>query len=384
MKNVAFLLLLALAISACKKDPETHVQPDPVIPEDGSHAILSKYLNLPETPFSYAKPTFEGSSVKQPNRYVATLGRVLFYDKRLSANNTVSCASCHQQEFAFSDNVAFSEGFEGKLTARNSPGLGSVLNFQVSYQGNTFFNLVPQNFFWDERAFDISEQSTETLQNPIEMGSDIEALGSELMQEEFYQVLFQQAFPNEPHVPVKRKILLALEEFINAMFSANSRFDQGLLAAGSPQKPFPTFTSNENNGKKIYLKHCASCHGDAMQSVALASACNGLDEVYADRGIGAVNNNPYQDGAFKVPMLRNVALTAPYMHDGRFKTLEEVVEHYNSGIQNHPNLHQILKDYDAPRRLNLTESEKKDLVRFLKMLTDMSTLEHERFSDPFK
>ncbi|MEK7253470.1 MAG: cytochrome c peroxidase [Bacteroidota bacterium] len=381
MKKIATLFAAALLfLSACKKEEKL----EPGVTKnytDEEYAIIQAHLNLPEIPDDYTTVSTPHGTTKVKSDDLATLGRVLFYDKRLSANNTVSCASCHKQDKAFSDDVALSEGFEGKLTARNSLPLASVKSFPESYGGDFSGNL---RFFWDERAASIFEQSFQTLQNEVEMGADLDELGEELLQEDFYQILFSKAFKPGDQISATNKILLALEEFINALSSDNSEFDQNLKAANSTLVPFAGFTEQENLGKNLYMLNCRSCHGHKMERTALRTANNGLDEVYADQGIGSLTGRPQDNGVFKVPMLRNVALTAPYMHDGRFATLEEVIEHYNSGIKNHPNLNQELSPDGEPKKLNLNDEEKQALVAFLHTLTDVSTISHSRFSNPFR
>ncbi len=380
MKHLIFatITLLALALGSCVND-EINVTVQHYTEEES--AALRQHLNLPELPFVYDKPGFTGA-----NNDRATLGRVLFYDKRLSANNSISCANCHKQDKAFSDDVAFSKGFDGQLTSRNSLPLASVLDFQTSYDGTNTFGGTKARFFWDERAESIVEQSRQTLQNPIEMGTDLTALGEELMQEDYYKVLFDKAFVNEQHLSPEEKVLTAIQDFVNSIFSDNSKFDKGLNGSGENLfSNFTNFSDKENLGKTLFLDNCAACHGHDMKSVRMVVANNGLDEVYTDKGLGGITLTSTDEGVFKVPMLRNIALTAPYMHDGRFSTLEEVVEHYNSGLKNHANLNPSLKDANnEPKRLFLTDFEKSALIDFLNTLTDQSTTSHERFSDPFK
>ncbi|MEL6925206.1 MAG: c-type cytochrome [Bacteroidota bacterium] len=167
---------------------------------------------------------------------------------------------------------------------------------------------------------------------------------------------------------------------MNSLITTNSKFDKGMRKHNNAQVEFDNFTKEENAGRGLFSRKCASCHGGRMITTGQSTANTGLDLEYDDRGIAELTENPIDDGVFKVPLLRNVELTGPYMHDGRFETLEEVVEHYSSGIKSHPNL-----DFQLPAGgMNFTEQEKEDLVSFLKTLTDTDFTTAVRFSDPFK
>ncbi|MEK7253471.1 MAG: cytochrome c peroxidase, partial [Bacteroidota bacterium] len=312
------------------------------------------------------------------------LGRVLFWDARLSANDAVSCASCHKPELAFADDVAFSEGFLGERTSRNSLALGAFPSF------NAYYGFGGSRLFWDERAGSVQEQSTQTLQNPVEMGTKLHELGDKILKEDYYQVLFRKAFPENEFgggFSTDQKILRALEAFVNSIGCFNSKYDQEIVKGHLETQNFSGFTAEENQGKQLFQQNCASCHNlGAGFATSVTTANNGLDETYTDDGLGGVTQQYKDKGVFKVPMLRNVVLTAPYMHDGRFKTLEEVVEHYNSGVKLHDNLHESLRDLSTgePKRLNLSEDDKAALIAFLHTLTDESAVLAVKYSDPFK
>lgn len=371
--HVLFAVFGIFLLANCTKDVVTTVVQH-YSPED--YAKLTNTLDLPENPhdYNFRLPNHLSGRHFQINPDLATLGRVIFYDKKVSANNSISCAGCHEPEQGFADGRALSEGFDGELTDRNSLGLGSVVNFKSSY-GQSFSSRV--GFFWDERAESVEAQSFQTIQNPIEMGMDMDDLGDKLMKEDYYEVLFDKAFHPDDKRPLDQKILLALSEFVNSIASFDSKFDRA--RNGSP------LTLSETNGMALYNENCASCHGSNMSTLPLNVANNGLDMVYADKGVGGRTHDPKDNGVFKIPMLRNVAVTQPYMHDGRFETLEEVVEHYSSGIQNHENLHENLRDFNGQAKaMNFTEQEKKDLVAFMRTLTDIQSLMHERYADPFK
>jgi cytochrome c peroxidase len=303
----------------------------------------------------------------------AALGRVLFYDKRLSANNTVACASCHQAEHGFSDPAPLSTGFAGGLTGRNSMGLTSARYY------------LRRSFFWDERAATLEDQVLLPIQNEVEMGMTLPDLVAKLSEEDYYAELFTAAFGDA--AITSDRIARSLAQFVRSIVSSNSKYD-----AGVPTN-FTNFTAEEALGRQIFngpAGNCTACHG--TDNFVPGNTVNniGLEILSVDRGVGAITGNPADDGKFKVPSLRNIELTAPYMHDGRFATLEEVVEFYNSGVQAHPNLSAPLRNPPGspgagqPRRLNLTTVQKAALVAFLKTLTDRTVTSDPRFSDPFR
>ncbi|MEM8909013.1 MAG: cytochrome c peroxidase [Bacteroidota bacterium] len=406
MNRIVVLLFLGLflAFSACQSDetlPETDFDalPDPVNNSNDQGTVDDPLpggttaLNLPANPFNYANPPlpdhFNTPAIRDqdntPNNNLitnagATLGRVLFYDKNLSVNNTIACASCHLPAHGFSDPAAFSEGFEGGLTGRNSMGLTNARYYERGA------------FFWDERAATLEEQTLMPIQDHIEMGMDLMELEQKLNQVDYYPALFTAAF-GEPEVTTTG-ISEALAQFIRSMVSYESKFDEGVLALNGNlnnlgNHDFPNFTASENLGKRLFFSNrtnCQNCH-NTINFVGPTPRNNGLDLVYEDNGVGAHTGNPNQNGDFKVNSLRNIELTAPYMHDGRFATLEAVIEHYDSGVQAHPNLSPQLR-MGGPgggqvRRLNLTDAEKRALVDFLKTLTDHNFIQKEQFSNPF-
>ncbi len=339
-------------------------------------------LLLPPTPFNYAAPLLPRSFFVQPilaqdnmptNNVTtdpgATLGRVLFYDKRLSINQTISCSSCHQQAHGFSDPRRFSVGFDGSTGTRNGMGLSNARWYQR------------RHFFWDERANTLEDQVLMPIQNPIEMGMTLEALTNRLAAEPFYTNLFALAF-GSPGIDTNR-ISRALAQFVRSIISVQSKYDAGV------PNGFANFTPQENLGRQIFLGQignatCAACHGTDNFVPGPALNNNGLEFPYVDRGVGAITGNPPDNGKFKVPSLRNIELTAPYMHDGRFSTLEEVVQFYNSGVVDNPNLSPPLRNPNGTvRRLNLTAAQKAALVAFLKTLTDPNLATDPKFSDPF-
>jgi cytochrome c peroxidase len=288
----------------------------------------------------------------------ATLGRVLFYDKRLSLNNSVSCGSCHSQANGFADPAQFSTGFQGGLTGRHGPALGNAKFYRRG------------KFFWDERAATLEDQALMPIQNEVEMGMTLPDLVTKLQNTSFYPQLFQDAF-GTPEVTSDR-ISKALAQFMRAMVTYQAKFDQSIVTP--LQSPL---TASEQNGRNIFNNagHCGGCHG-TNAFIAVIPENNGLDATITDVGVG--------NGAFKVPSLRNVAVRGRFMHDGRFTSLDQVVEFYNSGVQNNPGLSPALKTPQGqPIRLNLTAQEKADLIAFLQALTDNTFLNDPKFSNPF-
>lgn len=364
-------------------------------------AIEESPLNLPSTPFDYNNlnlpshfttnvpgqplPTsINGTDNTPTNNPItnegATLGRVLFYDKSLSANGTIACASCHKQDKGFSDDEVLSIGFEGGFTGRHSM---TLINARFYQRGR---------FFWDERASTLEEQVLMPFQDPVEMGMTLDEVVSNVEKQSYYSELFESAFGSKEITA--DKISKALAQFVRSILSYNSKYDQGRALVNAPGANFSNFTAQENMGKNLFFQTipngggaCFGCHTtEAFISANPGPQNNGLDAISTtDTGAGAVFPNPIFVGRFKTSTLRNIELTAPYMHDGRFATLEEVVEHYNSGIQAHPTLSPALTDGNGnPVRLNFTETEKAALVAFLKTLTDTSVSTNEKWGNPFK
>ncbi len=346
---------------------------------DQEYAVLSENLNLPSTYFNYGE--FIGFPDTKPHNQsnaMATLGRVLFYDTQLSSDNTVSCASCHKQELAFSDDIAFSHGVNGNVTTRNSLALGVFKSF------STYSEDPGTQLFWDGRVTTLSEQMLQSLENPTEMGMQLEDLIPKLNNLEYYKILTKKAFgieQMESWMP-----FLAMETFINSLNSTHAKIDfiQFPSNASQTDLPWNNFTVEENMGKNIFFSNCNTCHGAGLFEGEVDFASNGLDLTYADNGVGDITNRYEEYGVFKVPSLRNIELTAPYMHDGRFTTLEEVVNFYSENIQDHPNLHPAL-EYPTgdPKKLDLTADEKSALISFLKTMTDNTIISEPKWSDPF-
>lgn len=387
MKNLAIAasgcLAILLSLAACQKD-----EPTVIIPPD-DNTVIGNYLNLDldafpdytmiDWPVHYDNNVLNNDNAPSINLVTnagATLGRVLFYDKKLSLNNTVACASCHVQNKGFTDDKQLSEGFAGGLTGSHSMRLANA-NF---YTG--------ERMFWDKRAIDLEDQTTQPIKDHTEMGFDdsvggIDSLIRKMEALEYYPILFERAFGSGDISEEKMK--RALAQFVRSMVSTGSKFDEGYaqvyninMPGNGIGAPFQNFTAEENQGKMLFLNPpnaggagCAGCHQPPTFALAANSLSNGLD------GGETI--------IFKAPSLKNIGVAGPYMHDGRFTSLAEVVEHYNSGIQPGPALDNRLRTPNGqPIRLNLTDNQKQALVAFLNTLTDSDLLTESRFSDPFK
>jgi len=377
------LVVLVLGIFSCTSNTDDYSN----LPTISEQEILAETLNLPNVPFDYnvELPSYFYDANLQLEEVIpvnnaitndgATLGRVLFYDTNLSLNKSISCVSCHSQETSFSDTKKLSDGFDGGKTGRNSMSLANARFYRNG------------RFFWDERALTLEEQVVTPIQDHIEMGMTLNDLEDRLNQIPQYKVLFNRAFGDS--IATSNRIALALSQFVRSMVSYQSKFDVGLAQTNDPRQNFTNFTASENQGKNLFFSNrtnCAQCHKTAA-FVGDGPRNNGLDAVITDLGLGITTGNAADNGKFKVPSLRNVGLTAPFMHDGRFASLMEVIEHYNSGVQESATLDNRLRQGQGnpnPRRLNLTTLEKQSLVDFLLTLTDTSFMTDEKYSSPFK
>jgi cytochrome c peroxidase len=291
----------------------------------------------------------------------ATLGRVLFYDVLLSADNRVACASCHRQAFGFGDTTRFSRVFRGRHLARRTMALG-----------NARFN-PSGKFFWDERAATLESQVLQPIEDALEMAMPLDALEHKLAVTPYYPGLFAGAF-GSPDV-TRDRIAMALAQFVRSLVSAGSRFDAVFATGGAPDTS--QLHAVEREGLRLFrTAGCVNCHR-TIAHVADQANNIGLDSRPADSGAG--------QGRFKPPSLRNIAVRPPYMHDGRFQTLRQVVEFYDHGVQADPLLDPRLRAADGfPRRLHLAPSEIDALIAFLEALTDSAFLTSDQFSDPFR
>jgi cytochrome c peroxidase len=339
---------------------------------------LFNYANQ-DIPDYISKDNTDGNPIDDKS---ATLGRVLFYDKNLSSDGTIACASCHIQEHAFGDPSTQSLGVNG-LTGRHSMRL---VNPRFSRE---------DHFFWDERAETLEAQTTQPLQDHIEMGFSgtngdptIDDLITHMEGLDYYHTLFEFAFGDSEIT--ENRMQLALAQFIRSIQSFDSRFDEGLMQVNDTSEPFPNFTPQENRGKRLFMNTpfegagCADCHIPPEFSITIHSQNNGVITVAGMPGEIDLTNT-------RAPSLRDLVnpdgnLNDPLMHDGSFTSLLEVVNHYNA-IPNDPantNLDVRLIDPNGePQQLHLTEAEKQELVAFLRTLSGTDIYTNEKWSNPF-
>lgn len=396
LRPISILLFVFLAcillLNACAKENKesetvSESYSSPVLPEIPFDYELSGGLPAHFTAddiiggFQTLAETYNAPAHNPVTNEGATLGRVIFYDKNLSADRSISCASCHQQEFGFSDPAVFSEGFDGGLTGRHSMGLANAAYYSRG------------RFFWDERAATLEEQVLMPIQDPVEMGMSLDELVARLSALDYYPELFEDAF-GSPELDSER-IALALAQFVRSMVSYESAYDLGRAQVASPYDDFPNFSASENLGKRLFITPvvlgglgCTDCHStEGFVNIISGPTANGIDSLQdaTDPGYFSVSQNPQDRNTFKVPSLKNVAIRPPYMHDGRFSTLEEVIAHYDHGVNYHPAIPFTLIDADnQPVTLDLRDDEKQGLIDFLHTLTDEPMLTDEKFSDPFE
>ncbi len=320
----------------------------------------------------------------QINNEITTLGRVLFYDKNLSENNTIACASCHQQAFAFSDPLTSSVGLNGGNTGRHSMRL---VNSRFSNE---------EKFFWDERATSLENQVTQPIQDHIEMGfsgtngdPDFNELIAKLSAIDYYQTLFDFAYGNS--TINEDKIQRALSQFIRSIQSFDSKFDEGFVQSPNLNAPFPNYTPQENLGKQLFLNPppnggagCAGCHAPPEFDIDPNTLNNGV--------IGVIGSTTEVDLTnTRSPSLRDLvnpdgSLNGPLMHDGSMTSLLQVINHYNSIPNNPANINldnRLQRPGNQTQQLNLTINEKSALEAFLKTLSGSDIYTNEKWSDPF-
>jgi len=357
-------LPLLIGFSSCRREaplPEkSPFQPTPVNPAD----IFPRAFGMPLIP--------KDNPLTEEGIY---LGRMLFYDPVLSIDSTISCASCHRQEFAFGDPKILSKGVFGLQGTRHAPAL-----YNLAWQ---------RTFFWDARQRKLRDLVFEPIQDHREMAMNIMVLESKLKRIDRYQMAFRRAFGEEPNL---HNMSLAMEQFLMSIVSSNSKFDRFFprnLSEFTPQERDGFFLFNgtpDSTTRPATGADCFHCHGGIHAqaidpSVGIVS--NGLDEVITDKGFGNITGKASDLGKFKSPSLRNLSFTAPYMHDGRFATLEEVIDHYSDNLKfNAPNLSPQLNHGNL--HLQLTPAQKSALIAFLKTMNDSSLLTNKAYSNPFR
>lgn len=356
---LTLLILIAILITlptACKKDPNS----EPAVEQD-------------KTPYSLQYGQFPAPNIATDNLLTNAgvfLGRMLFYEPMLSRDGSMTCASCHNQNNAFDDTARFSTGVRGLLGGRQAMAV-----FNMAWNTN--------NFFWDGRAELLRHQSTKPIQDPLEMDESIENVITKLSNTPKYKDQFIRAFGSADIS--EHTISLALEQFMNSIVSYQSKYDDFLANKVN-------LTPSEHRGRKLFFQEynqfipdssgadCAHCHsGFNFENDRYMN--NGLDANFTDSGRAKVTLNARDVGKFKVVSLRNIALTAPYMHDGRFQTLEQVLEHYNNGVQASSTLDPAMEQTRATG-LRLTAQNKQDLIAFLNTLTDQQFINNAEYSNP--
>jgi len=328
------LLVAAVAAPLARAMIVAHATPRLQVPQ-GWPAPRYDFAGNPVTPAGFA------------------LGRRLFYDPILSRDGSVACGSCHQQFAAFAHlDHRVSHGIGGINGKRNTPGL---------------FNLAWQpDLMWDGSVHHLELQPVAPMSNPVEMGGSLALAVDKLRRDARYPELFAQAF-GSPGVDSQR-LLRALAQFTGTLVSADSRYDRYVQGREA-------FTPQERAGLDLFRQHCAACHREPLFS-DFSYRNNGLDAAPRDAGRAVISGRAEDQGRFRVPSLRNVSLTAPYMHDGRYETLEQVLDHYAAGIQPSPTLDPLLAN-----GLPLTAGDREALLAFLDTLSDENFIHDRRFAE---
>ncbi len=307
-------------------------------------------------PDGWPKPVYDLSKNKLTDAGFA-LGRKLFYDPLLSADASMSCAGCHMQKRGFSDaGKALSNGVRGMKGKRNSPGL---------------FNLAwSSSFMWDGGVNNLEVQPLAPMTGNTEMAASLESIVKRLDTAKEYKARFFLTFGDS--AITGQRVLKALAQFTVMLESFNSRYDKYVRHERGGE-----LTTQELNGLTLFRKQCESCHNEPLftnnsfQNIGLP-----IDTLLNDYGRFVITHDMHDSMQFKVPSLRNVAVTAPYMHDGRFNTLKQVLDHYTNGVVHSPSL---AKEFRKPMRL--TAKDKEDIIAFMGILTDTTFLEDVRLRE---
>jgi len=306
-------------------------------------------------PPHWPKPVYQFNQNKLTKEKII-LGRVLFYDPILSKDSTISCSSCHSPFSAFTHvDHALSHGIHDSIGSRNSPAL-----MNLAWQ---------KQFMWDGAINNLDMQALAPISHPAEMASNIKEVVTKLNGTKIYKKLFFEAYHDS--IATGEKTLKSIAQFLLTIISANSKYDEVMNHTAK-------FTVQEENGYQIFMQNCSSCHTEPLFTNG-AFANNGLpiDSILNDKGRMRITKKIDDAYKFKVPTLRNIEFSYPYMHDGRFKKLSEVLNHYSSGIQKSETLDTSLKD-----KITLTSNEKVDLMAFLLTLSDKGFLFDPKFSYP--
>lgn len=369
-----FLFSFCFLLTAC----EDEEPPEILTPGDLESIEYNPTPHTVEIPEGFPAMTIPADNPMTEEGF--QLGRRLFYDVRLSKDGSMSCASCHLPEMSFTDGVAFSIGVEGEQTRRNSMSLVNVGFFE-------------NGLFWDGRVHTLEEQAFMPVTDRVELINTWDRVEKMMREDEVYPRMFREAFGISDRSEIDSVLAVkAIAQFERRLISANSLYDKVIR-----ENDFSfEFTDSEFRGYEIFFElgsipggsglpdgQCVHCHGTELFGIGQYFN-NGLDSYptladYPDKGRGEVTGEFVDFGRFKSPTLRNIELTAPYMHDGRFNTLEEVIAHYHGGgVKDAENLDANLKE-----ELGLSDQHKADLVAFLKTLTDEEFINNPDFQDPF-
>jgi len=348
-----YIIVLILFLMSCRKDKAEMIT-------QWKHDSTPYVLNLPAGFPPMDIPPGNPLTVKG-----VELGRHLFYEKKLSRTNTQACADCHFQFAGFSDTNQFSQGVTGALGNRQA----------MVLQNLGYAN----NYFWDGRAATLEDQIFEPIRNPIEMDDTWPNVERKLQADTMYQRMFFEAFAINQVDSVH--VSKAIAQFLRTLVSGNSRWDKW-------SRFELMLTPDEFSGYDLFRDltgaDCFHCHPHSSRLFTDHSySNNGLDLVHLDEGLGAISGSPSDNGKFKVPTLRNIEYSAPYMHDGRFSTLDEVIDHYSDHIESaSPNISPLI-EFAATGGVALTPTEKMQVKAFLKSLSDPEFINNPAFSSPF-
>lgn len=390
--TIALMILAIMVFVSCKKTETNNNQ-------DNTTSVLSQFfgtnINLSqlENYSNQSKPTYitkDNTGANAIDNKKATLGRVLFYDKNLSIDNTISCANCHQQQFAFSDTSVASKGVSGGTTGRHSMRL---INARFANESK---------FFWDERAATLEAQTTKPIQDHAEMGfsgqsgrPDINTLITKLKAINYYNELFAFAYGNTDIT--EAKLQECLSQFIRSIQSFDSKFDAGRAQVNADNVNFPNFTNQENTGKNLYLAPpvfdangnrtagglgCGGCHAAPEFDIDPNTRNNGIVGTISGSGIDITNT--------RAPSLRDLVNVngepnGPMMHTGVIKTLQAAIGHYGTIViaPGNTNLDPRLTPGGVGQKLQLTAPEVNAVIAFLKTLTGTNVYTDKKWSNPF-
>jgi cytochrome c peroxidase len=337
------IFTISLLLFSCKKESNNQVQ------------VSWAGLNFPK---HFPPPVYDMKD-NPVTKAGFELGRKLFYDPILSRDNTISCASCHNQGSAFTHHGHdISHGIEDKIGRRNSLPIQNLL-WQKS-------------FFWDGGVHNIDLIPVNAITNPVEMDESLQNVISKLKNDAKYRGLFKNAFGSEEINSTR--FLQSLSQFMSMLISNQSKYDKYLIGE-------EILTTQEMEGKKVFTSKCGNCHSGVLLTDE-SFRNNGVSNDFTyDKGRYEISLFPEDIGKFKVPSLRNVTITGPYMHNGIYETLEQVLNHYTSNIKDSPTLDPILKN-NGKNKIEISDSEKESIIIFLKTLEDRTFVRDERFSDP--